>query len=197
MRVILADQWPEFRRAHKRGDLIDATNAIAAAAGFGVTGEHDRVFGSLPTTLALLTRFPEKVESDLDRFWGIDYLDRWRYDEQGRRKLTLRKIHARLSNLPAESSLAIALGRRSGSELLLMDLWKALTGQSHPSRPLTAQEAAQARSEASALAQARAEYEERRNKDRNRRQRAGEEARRNRAEQIARQREQAPHAEAS
>lgn len=192
---ILGSQFREFVAAvPRRGDLVGASNTIAAAAGFPA-GKDDRLFGSLPMTLALIAKWPSKVESDLNRFWGLDYCDRFRFDVNGNRLLTLRRIHTRLTNLPAESSLAIAMGKRTGAEILLMDVFKAIAGKDHPARPLTPEEAAQARSEQASISKAREEYRARRDREKNRRTGAAELARRNRAEQ--RQREGQINAEAS
>ena len=197
LKQILGPQWEELLEfLPNRDALVEASQSIAAAAGFPADPERDISFGSLPTTLSLLLRFPDKVESDLDRFWSIDLRDRFRYDEEGRRALTLRQIHVRLQNLPAESSLAIALGRRSGAEIVLMDLFKAITGKDHPRRPLTAQEAAEARARAVEAAKARADYEKRQNRNKSRRAGAAALARHNAAQKAARSRG-SDHAEAS
>lgn len=193
--IVGEEQWPALIEAcPKRRDLVAAAQAFAAAAGFPKLIDGDRAFGALPTTLALLTKYPGKVESDLDRFWGIDYRDRWRRDSAGHRALTLRQIHVRLSNLPGESALAITLGRRTGAELLLMDVYKAIAGQDHPARPMTPEEAAQARAEQAALSKARADSRARANRVKNQRLGAAELARRNAAERKQRE---GQHAEAS
>jgi hypothetical protein len=185
LKGILGAQWLEFvELIPDQEGLIEASNLLASAAGFP-GGDDDLTFGKLPTTLLLLARWPDKVESDLDRFWRRDLADRYRFDGD-RRLLTLRQIHARLQNLPAESSLAIALGRRSGAELLLMDVFKAIAGREHPARPLTPEEAAQARAEQSAVAEARAKYRERQDRRKNARAGAAALAQRNAAERAAR-----------
>lgn len=104
----------------------------------------------------------DAVESDLARFWATDYRDRWRFDTDGRRRLTLRQIHARLSHLPADSAIAIAMNRRSPMELLLMDLYEPLAGRPHPARPLTAEQVAERNAEAARQRKAREDYEKRR-----------------------------------
>ncbi|MGI5222169.1 hypothetical protein [Nocardia sp. CA-290969] len=93
---------------------------------------------------------PNLVEADLDRFFHRDLRDLWRFDEQGRRKLTLRQIYARITHgLPHNSALAIdANGGRMPwtlSDHLLADIWgleaKQLAGKKapkdHPGRPRT------------------------------------------------------------
>jgi hypothetical protein len=166
---ILGDQWDDFViAAPRRRDLVPASQGFAAAIGIGASDQRgpdgqlfDRAFGSLPRLLAVLDSWPTAVESDLARFWNLDYRDRWRFDE-GRRRLTLRQIHARLSHLPSDAALAVEMGRRSPVELLLMDIYEPLAGRVHPARPLTPEQAAERHAEASAKAKALADYEKRR-----------------------------------
>ena len=87
------------------------------------------------------------MEADLDHFYGRDLRDLWRFDELGRRRLTLRMVYARLIHLPATSALAIDQnGGRAPwtmTDHLLADLWsldaKQLAGKKapkdHPGRP--------------------------------------------------------------
>lgn len=186
LRQLLGTQWRDFVAAVRdRDQMIEATHAIAAAGGFPGT-DDDLAWGKLPQTIAILTLHPATVESDLQRHWGVDYGDRWRYDAAGRRKLTLRQLHVRLQNLPADSSLAILLGRRSASELLLMDLWAAIKGQPHPARPMSAEQAAKSRAEQVEISKARAKYQERRNRDKTQRANARETALRNAADRKKR-----------
>jgi hypothetical protein len=79
------------------------------------------------------------VEADLQRFYGIDYRDRWRGG------LTLRRLLVLIRHLPEESALTVALadGMRWSLEAhLLDDLRMWLTGSKkqpakpHPARPL-------------------------------------------------------------
>ena len=169
MEQLLGDQFDDFLKlAPKRRHLVPASQYFAAAAGFPSSnekasdgGRQDRVWGALPRLIAVLELWPTAVESDLARFWGIDYRDRWRFTE-GRRRLTLRQIHARISHLPADSALAVAMGRRSPTELLLMDLYEPMAGRAHPARPLTPEQLAERNAEAAAKAKARADYEKRR-----------------------------------
>lgn len=165
---LLGDQFEAFcDAASTRGKLIPASHAFAEAVGIGrsrdVYGDQwDKAFGAIPRLLALLDAWPTAVESDLHRFWGIDYRDRWRFDSDGRRRLTLRQIHARLSHLPADSALAVSMGRRSPMELLLMDIYEPLANRVHPARPLTPAQLAERNAEAEAKAKAMADYEARR-----------------------------------
>ena len=184
LRLLLGEQWPEFQRvAPKRKHLGAATQAFAEAVGIGSRGDNDQVFGSLPWLLLVLEKWPLQVESDLDRFWGIDYTDRWLF-QAGRRRLTLRKIYARLTNLPTDSALAIAMNdgklHLSDAALVLMDLYQhgVGRGEPHPSRPKSA---AQKAADAALAAQeeaARADYRKRSEK-RTRRQEGVENARAN------------------
>lgn len=167
--ALLGPQWDDFvALAPRRRNLVPASQAFAEAVGIAPSAERgsdgklqDRVWGSVPRLLAVLETWPTAVESDLSRFWGIDYRDRWRFDG-GRRLLTLRQIHARISHLPADSALAVMLGRRSPTELLLMDLYEPMAGRVHPARPLTPEQLTERNAEAAAKAKARAAYESRR-----------------------------------
>lgn len=155
LKAILGDQWPEFQRLAPKGALlVKASNRFAAAVGIPA-GAGDRAFGGLPKLLVRLSRWPDHIESDLHRFWGIDYRDRWRFDENGCRRLTLRQVFARLSNPPRESRLAIALNGgkelQSDTALAVMDLQEAFTGRRHPSRPMSPEEIAARQAQAAQL----------------------------------------------
>lgn len=67
------------------------------------------------------------------------YTDRWRFDADGNRKLTLREIWVRIQRLPGDSSIVCHFngGRpRWGDETyLLSDLAHILSGKPHPARP--------------------------------------------------------------
>lgn len=86
------------------------------------------------------------MEADLSRIYGIDYRDRWRFDSEGRRKLTLRMIWARVEYLPRDSAVRTVLngGRPEwgDAEYLLADVWAATAGaqEPHPARPVPPQE---------------------------------------------------------
>lgn len=153
---LLGGQWDDFAHAapHRR-DLVPASHAFAAAAGFPCGDPLDKAWGSIPRLLSVLETWPTAVESDLQRFWGIDYRDRWRGG------LTLRQIAARLSHLPADSALAVTMGRRSPTELLLMDIYEPLAGRAHPSRPMTPQQIAERNAKAEEKSAAIARYEAR------------------------------------
>ena len=168
---ILGDQWDEFitTAAPQRRHLAPASQRFAAAAGLPAGHEIDghgepldRVFGALPRLLSVIETWPGAVESDLNRFWNLDYRDRWRFDGNGNRLLTLRRIYTRISHLPADSALAMEMGRRSPVELLLMDVYEPLAGRVHPARPLTPAQIAERNAEAAAKAKAMADYENRR-----------------------------------
>ncbi|MEX0687705.1 MAG: hypothetical protein WD072_03435 [Pirellulales bacterium] len=167
---ILGDQWDAFiTAAPTKRHLVPASNAFAACVGLPAGGSRDhtnalqdKAFGALPRLLAVIDAWPTAVESDLSRFWNLDYRDRWRFDLGGCRRLTLRQIYARISHLPADSALAIAMGQRSPVELLLMDLYEPMAGQRHPARPMTAAQLAERHEEATQKAKARAAYEARR-----------------------------------
>ena len=170
LRLLLSEQWSSFVSvAPTRRDLVPASHAFATAVGMGPTQDrgpdgriYDRVWGAIPRVLAVLDTWPEAVESDLNRFWGIDYRDRWRFDPAGNRLLTLRQIFARISHLPADSALAIEMGRRSPAELLLMDIYEPLAGRVHPARPLSPAQLEERRVKEEQKAKALAEYERRR-----------------------------------
>lgn len=163
---LLGEQFDAFCEAvPTRAGLVPASHAVAAAVGIGrdITADRwDKAFGAIPRLLAVLEHWPGAVESDLNRFWNLDYRDRFRFDKRGRRRLTLRQIHARLSHLPADSALAVSMNRRSPVELLLMDIYEPLAGRVHPARPLTEAQLAERKAEAAAKAKALADYEARR-----------------------------------
>ena len=77
------------------------------------------------------------MESDLSRFHHIDYRDRWRFDSEGRRKLTLRMIAVRVKHLPSDSATAIATGGNGWTlaDHLLADVYQATSGNPHPWKP--------------------------------------------------------------
>ncbi|MGV0793018.1 hypothetical protein [Mycolicibacterium sp. XJ1819] len=142
LRTLLGDQWGAFTRvAPKRRHLVAASQTFAAAVGFPRREWHplDIVFGAIPPLLFDLKNWQDAVEATLGDL-GVDYRDRWRFDENGQRRLTLRQIHVRLTYAPFDCALRVAKnnGRPpfSGTELLLMDVWERLAGQAHPSRPL-------------------------------------------------------------
>lgn len=86
------------------------------------------------------------MEADLSRHHRIDYRDRWRFDAQGRRKLTLRMIFVRIRYLPRDSAVRTALNDNRPEwgdlEYLLTDIWAASANseEPHPARPKPAAE---------------------------------------------------------
>lgn len=102
-------------------------------------------WAALSWLLRLLRSNADAVEADLQRFYGIDYRDRWRLDDAGRRRLTLRRIWVLVKHLPPESAVMTAL--RDGAAHwtveahLLDELRMTLTGSEkepakpHPERP--------------------------------------------------------------
>ncbi|MEU1526353.1 hypothetical protein ABZ413_29570 [Nocardia rhamnosiphila] len=94
--------------------------------------------------LALLHRHQNAIERDLARVYGVRYSDRWRFDENGHRRLTLREIWVFIEDLPPDSSLVKAMNEgKPGwglSDHLTADLWHALTGKPHPLRPQAEQQ---------------------------------------------------------
>lgn len=56
--------------------------------------------------LRLLREHADVVEADLQRFYQVDYRDRWRKDEHGRPLLTVRRLYVLLLHLPSTSALA-------------------------------------------------------------------------------------------
>lgn len=89
--------------------------------------------------LALLRQHPHLVESDLSQFHHIDYRDRWRRDQDGVRRLTLRMIYVRVVLLPPTSALSLHFS--NGCSVwdlhahILADLVRAWTGAEYPNRP--------------------------------------------------------------
>jgi len=85
----------------------------------------------------LLRDHPGAVEADLSRYHQIRYSNRWRFDPDGRRLLTLREIAVRVKYLPPDSATSIALGG-SGWRLehfLAAHIFQATTGNPHPALP--------------------------------------------------------------
>ena len=175
-------QWIDFVRAYpKRRDLVPASTAFARAAGFE-RRDDDLAFSALPRLLATLEHYPDAVEATLFEL-GADYGDRWRLDTDGRRRLTLRRIHVLLSHADPDCPLGIAQngGKRplSGTEIVLMDLYEAITRTRHPSRPMTAEALVERTANTVNLEAERAKYRERNAKRHDRRSAAIEIARGN------------------
>ena len=141
-----ADQWEMLLEAFpRRRDLVPISRSLAAAAGFeGRPG--DLAWGALPRLLGTLEAHCAAVEATL-AMTGTDYRDRWRFDGNGERRLTLRRIYVLLEHMPFDSPLAIVEngGRRplGPAELLLMDVFEAVARKRHPSRPMSKEQVAE------------------------------------------------------
>jgi hypothetical protein len=156
--TLLGDQYDDFtRHAPRRRDLVPASRTFAAAAGF----DGDLAFGSLPRLLSTITQYPAAVEATLTQL-GVDYRDRFRFDTDQRRRLTLRQINNHLTYARRDSALAIAQNDGhlplTATDVLLMDLYEAITKVAHPSRPLTAEQKATRAAVKSKTAQAAIDY---------------------------------------
>ena len=103
------------------------------------------------------------MEVDLSRYHQIDYRDRWRFDENGCRKLTLRMIAVRVKHLPADSATAIATGGTGWTltDHLLADVFHATGGNPHPWKPKQAKGSDPAREKVKQAARARARERQR------------------------------------
>lgn len=79
------------------------------------------------------------VEGDLSLYHHLRYTDRWRFDADGSRKLTLREIWVRIQQLPGDSRLVRHANdgrpRWNDETYLLSDLAHILSGKPHPARP--------------------------------------------------------------
>lgn len=97
--------------------------------------------------LRLLREHADAVEADLSRFYHIDYRDRWRFDDEGRRLLTLRMIAVRVKHLPRDSAVGRVLKIDPGwsvTDYLLADVYGVLRGRKHPARPAAPKKAPKA-----------------------------------------------------
>jgi hypothetical protein len=103
------------------------------------------------------------VEVDLSRYHQIDYRDRWRFDENGARKLTLRMIAVRVKHLPADSATAKATGGTGWTltDHLLADVFHATGGNPHPWKPKQAKGSDPERAKRVRAAKARARERQR------------------------------------
>lgn len=125
-------------------DARELSDAMAAAAGVERLPETpaapDQWFGGLPTLLWLLDAFEADAASDLRRFWGINYRDRFTGG------LSLREIWTYLRRLPADSAIARATngGKEQWTELMFVTagVYQALTGKVYPGRPMRPEELA-------------------------------------------------------
>lgn len=168
LQTLLADQWQLFlQAAKKRRHIVEATQVFAQAVGLAASAPNDIAFGAIPRLISLLDTWPLEAESDLRRFWGFEYRDRWLF-HGGRRRLTLRQIHTCLNRPPVDGAIALAVngGNRPHTDtaLVVMDLFEAMTGRRHPSRPMPPELRQQRDAHAAAEAKAREAYAERQKK---------------------------------
>lgn len=125
-------------------DYRELSDAMAEACGVGRLPEQppapDAWFGGVPRLLHLLRDYEDDVASDLQRFWHIDYRDRFTGG------LTMRRIWSCVRRSQPTSALAIAgnYGREVWTEQTFATarVWEALTGQHYEGRPLTEPELA-------------------------------------------------------
>ena len=113
--------------------------------------------------LRLIREHPDAVESDLSQYHHIDYRDRWRFDPDGRRRLTLRMIAVRVRYLPPDSASATTSGGSGWTvaDYLLADLFHATAGHAHPALPTSSPIANPAREKALRAGRARARERQR------------------------------------
>jgi hypothetical protein len=119
-------------------DYRELSDAMAAAVGVARLPEDppapDAWFGGVPTLLRLLDHFEADVESDLKRFWGVEYGDRFTGG------LTLRKIWTYVRR--SEPTSAIARADNGGKhvwtepDFIAAGIYQGLTGEVYPGRPL-------------------------------------------------------------
>lgn len=80
-----------------------------------------------------MVHHPDALEADLQRVYGLDLLDLWRG------KLSLRKLSVLVTHLPPGSAVWSAETDLDYgwtlTDILLTDLFHALTGETHPARP--------------------------------------------------------------
>ena len=73
------------------------------------------------------------LEADLQRYYGVDLADLWRGG------LSVRRLSVLVDNLPDDSATARRQTKGQNAwdlhALLLADVFHALTGEPHPSRP--------------------------------------------------------------
>jgi len=77
------------------------------------------------------------LESDLLKHFGVDLLDVWRFDSDGNRKLSYRRIMNLVKFLPTDSATSLALGASEWKleHYLLAHLFQAFSGTPHPGLP--------------------------------------------------------------
>lgn len=84
----------------------------------------------------LVAAHPLEIEQDLQRFYHVDYRDRWR-DEGGASRLTYRRLLSLLDGLPPESAFRCAVMEMppvSRLEWRLVEIWEAWVGKAHAVR---------------------------------------------------------------
>lgn len=104
------------------------------------------------------------MESDLQVHCnGIDYRDRWRFDENGARRLTLRRIGVLVRHLPIDSATAMATGSNGWTlaDHLLADVYQAIAREPHPGKPKQAKGSDPVHEKAKREAKARARERQR------------------------------------
>lgn len=165
LEALLGSRWAAFLGTEpKRRHLVDVSHRFAEAIGFPGSAEVDVAFGALPRRLFTLERWPDACEATLSEH-GLRYSDRWRFDDAGARRLTLREIHVRLTYARYDSPFSIA---RNGGKLPLsdsalvgMDVYELLGKTRHPARPLPPGEAAARDAKQSKKTDAVADYKRR------------------------------------
>lgn len=113
--------------------------------------------------LRLLREHSDAVEADLSRYHQIDYRDRWRFDADGHRRLTLRMILVRVRHLPSDAATTLALGGSGWTQTnhLLADVFHATAGKPHPGLPKAIKGSDPKRDKALRAARARARERQR------------------------------------
>lgn len=95
-----------------------------------------RWFGKRIGLLRAIREHEDEVEADFARFYpGIDYRDRYRRNQQGRPRLSVRRLLLLVDRLPPESWFASEMAERyplSREQAALYDVYAALAGEKHP-----------------------------------------------------------------
>lgn len=94
----------------------------------------------LSAAAPLIAAHPHLIEIDLQRFYHIDYRDRWREGSA----LSYRRLLALLDGLPPESLFRSTVYNTPGwsqETYRLTELWESLAGQQHPERNTEQQQA--------------------------------------------------------
>lgn len=127
-------------------DYRELSDAMADAVGVSRLPETpaapDQWFGGIPTLVNILDRFEDDLASDLRRFWGVEYAERFTGT------LSLRRIWTYIRRLDPASSIVRAQngGKEQWTEqmFILASVYQALTGEIYPGRPLRPHEVAKA-----------------------------------------------------